>query len=106
MTDMAQSNALSKTGINLEATESWRKAGFLCRPYAGNDREDAKRFRREFENVIDSKEFDKGTYAGSDVLFGNHEGRRAPYPVKQRIGTKCSSMGACASSATRGDGGA
>ena len=26
---------------NLEATESWRKAGFLCKPFYGNDREDA-----------------------------------------------------------------
>ena len=58
----------------LQTTESWRKAGFICAPYHGNDREDAKRFRTQFENAIDCETYNKGQWSGGDVLMGNHEG--------------------------------
>jgi len=58
----------------LQTTESWRKAGFLCAPYAGNDREDAKRFMKQFENAIDCESYNKGDWTGGDVLLGTHEG--------------------------------
>ena len=58
----------------LQATESWRKAGFICAPYCGNDREDAKRFRKQFESAIDGENFNKGAWTGGDVLMGTHEG--------------------------------
>lgn len=58
----------------LQTTESWRKAGFSCAPYAGNDREDAKRFAKQFMNAIDSETYNKGDWTGGDVLLGTHEG--------------------------------
>ena len=58
----------------LQTTESWRKAGFSCAPYAGNDREDAKRFAKQFMNAIDSESYNKGDWTGGDVLMGTHEG--------------------------------
>ena len=33
------------TASQLEASEAWRKAGFLVRPFHGHDEEDAKRFQ-------------------------------------------------------------
>ena len=42
---------MAKTAAELEASEPWRKAGFLARPYHGNDREDAKRFYKQFKQA-------------------------------------------------------
>lgn len=58
----------------LETTEPWRRAGFLCKPYAGNDQEDAKRFYKEFADALDLESYDKGTWTGGDVIRGDHEG--------------------------------
>jgi hypothetical protein len=58
----------------LQTTESWRKAGFSCAPYGGNDREDAKRFMKQFETAIDCENYNKGEWTGGDVLLGTHEG--------------------------------
>ena len=69
----------------LQATESWRKAGFICAPYCGNDREDAKRFRKQFESAIDGENFNKGAWTGGDVLMGTHEG----VSLNPSIGEKC-----------------
>ena len=46
-----QSSELSRvermtTPSQLEASEAWRKAGFLVRPFHGHDEEDAKRFHK------------------------------------------------------------
>ena len=59
---------------NLEATESWRKAGFLCKPFYGNDREDARRFYKSFERALDLEMLNKGAWTCADVLLGNDEG--------------------------------
>ena len=33
--------------VQLEASEAWRKAGFLVQPFHGHDEEDAKRFHKQ-----------------------------------------------------------
>ena len=43
------------SSAQLEATEAWRKAGFLVRPYHGHDEEDAKRFHKEILMALDGE---------------------------------------------------
>ena len=54
-------------------------------PYCGNDREDAKRFRKQFESAIDGENYNKGAWTGGDVLMGTHEG----VSLNPSIGEKC-----------------
>ncbi len=65
---------MAAANATLELVEPWRKAQLLCKPYGGNDREDAKRFAAQFPSQLDSIMLDKGTYTGGDVLDGSHDG--------------------------------
>ena len=61
----------------LEATEPWRKAGFIVRPYHGNDRKDALRFADDYPIALDGIQCGNYDWTHGDVLTGRHEGGSA-----------------------------
>ena len=63
---------MSRHTVELDAAEPWRKSGFLCKPYAGNDREDAKRFYEQFMRALDGETYNKGEWL-ADIAQRNLE---------------------------------
>jgi hypothetical protein len=85
----------SRRDMELEASEPWRKAGFLVRPYHGNNREDAIRFARELPSALDLHDMSKATWTAGDVLRGDHEaGSNNPIPAGGAAATRATKIAA------------
>jgi hypothetical protein len=85
----------ARRDAELEASEPWRKAGFLVRPYHGNNREDAIRFARELPSALDLHDLSKATWTAGDVLRGDHEaGSNNPIPAGGAAATRATKIAA------------
>ena len=65
------------TASQLEASEAWRKAGFLVRPFHGHDEEDAKRFHQQILMALDGEMLSVSSginYTMGDVARGDDTG--------------------------------
>ena len=63
--------------VQLEASEAWRKAGFLVRPFHGHDEEDAKRFHKQILMALDGEMINVSSginYTMGDVARGDDTG--------------------------------
>ena len=59
----------------LEASEPWRRAKqFIAKPYGVRDREEAKRFLKNFLSASEGVEMPGNEWTYRDVYDGNHEG--------------------------------
>ena len=76
------------TASQLEASEAWRKAGFMVRPFHGHDEEDAKRFHQQILMALDGEMLSVSSginYTMGDVARGDDGFRTSAQPAEDAL---------------------